>query len=53
MIELLNAPIEKELRKVRIGQEVEYADAWIKSLREATVANNCARGMDSIGIFSV
>lgn len=41
-IELLNAPIKKELRKLRIGEEVEYADAWIKSLREATVANNCA-----------
>lgn len=40
-IEVLNAPIKKELRKLRIRDEVEYADAWIKSLREATVANNC------------
>lgn len=38
-IEVLNAPIKKELRKLRIGEELEYADAWIKSLREAPAAN--------------
>lgn len=37
--EVLNAPIKKELRRLRIGEEVEYADAWINSLREAPAAN--------------
>lgn len=40
-IEVLNAPIKSELRKLRIGEEVEYADAWLKYLREAPVANKC------------
>lgn len=38
-IEVLNAPTKKELRKLRIGEEVKYADAWIRSLREAPAAN--------------
>lgn len=38
-IEVLNAPTKKELRKLRIGEEVRYADAWIKSLQEAPAAN--------------
>lgn len=37
--ELLNAPIKRELRKLRIMEEVEYADAWINFLREAPAAN--------------
>lgn len=36
--ELLNAPIKKELRKLRIAEEVEYADAWMNSFREAPAA---------------
>lgn len=40
-IEMLNAPIKKELMKLRIREEVEYGDAWIKYLREAMVANSC------------
>lgn len=36
--ELLHAPIKKELRKLRIVEDVEYADAWINSLREAPAA---------------
>lgn len=38
-MKVLNAPIKKELRKLRIGEEVEYADAWIKSLQEAPGAD--------------
>lgn len=38
--EVLSAPIKKELRKLRIVEEVEYADAWINSLREAPAAKN-------------
>lgn len=40
-IEVLNAPIKSELRKLRIGEEVEYADAWLKFLQEAPVASKC------------